>query len=67
MALAQFETEDDFLTPLKVMLHKVLPVLDSMKGDNTDNNFVGSVKEKWVNLALTETMDGKCDERLLCC
>ena len=61
MALTQFETDDDFRTPLKVMLLKVLPILDSMKDDNTDNNFVGSIKEKWVNLlTLTDSMDGMC-------
>lgn len=60
MALTQFETEADFTTPLRVMLTKVLPILDSMKEDSMDedNDFVGSIKNKWVNL-LSESFDSE--------
>lgn len=61
MALNQFETEPDYMTPLNVMLQTVLPILDSMtNADDNDGDLVGNIKEKWVNfLADPDSLDSK--------
>ena len=58
--MAQFEGEEDYMTPLKVMLTHVLPILDVMQTDTSlaDTDFVGSIKERWVNLLIDENIDG---------
>jgi len=57
LAFAQFENEDDYTTPLKVMLARVLPILDSLQAEGADTesmNFAGSIKDRWVNLLADE-------------
>lgn len=62
MAFAQFEYEEDYPTPLKVMLTQVLPILDTMQADDTavqDIDFAGAIKDRWVNTLVDDSIDGK--------
>ncbi|XP_067943214.1 ubiquitin carboxyl-terminal hydrolase 25-like [Watersipora subatra] len=67
MALNQFENEEDYATPLKVMLTHVLPILDTMQTENGSSqdsaDLVGCVKDQWVKLLIEDNME---DRRMEC-
>lgn len=60
MALTQFETEEDYNTPLNVMVELVLPILDQIQQESADEcELVSSLKDQWVRL-LDENITGNC-------
>lgn len=61
MAYNQFEQEEDYMTPLRVVLQTVLPILDTIQGEASDeNNVVGVIKDRWVNLLMEELQGKSC-------
>ena len=59
VAFAQFEQEEDYTTPLTVVLKVVLPILDAIEAEQNDTtSLVSGIKDRWVHL-LGEHLEGK--------
>lgn len=65
MACNQFEQEEDYMTPLRVVLQSVLPILDTIQREASDEvHLVSAIKDRWVHL-LGEELEGRISRRVL--